>query len=199
LTQYHQLERTTSIETLSVKSEPMDNEDHQKRRIGQTSTPSSSSSISTKPFLISPPANTHQHKTKTPISSSTTSSSTSTSHFSAMISNSNNTFAPRISSTTSQKNPWPTSLHMTSSTRQPLSTTHKRPGPPVVYPPSTAQRNSNNNPSTMRITPSTSLQPQSFDAFSINPPVQRRPNGMTHSTLTSNTPPIPTRTPIRVS
>jgi hypothetical protein len=116
-----------------------------------------------------------------------------------MKSNSNNTFAPRISSTVSQKTTWPTPLHMTSSTRQPLTTTHKRPGPPVVYPPTTAQRNSNNNPSTMRITSSTTLQPQSFDAFSINPPLQRRPNGITHSTLTSNTPPIPTRNPIRVS
>jgi hypothetical protein len=116
-----------------------------------------------------------------------------------MISNSNNTFAPRISSTISQKTNWPTPLHMTSSTRPSLSTTHKRPGPPVVYPPTTAQRNSNNNLPTIRITPSTSLQPQSFDAFSINPPTQRRPNGLTHSTLTSNTPPIPTRNPIRVS
>ena len=52
----------------------------------------------------------------------------------------------------------------------------------------------------MRIAPSTTLQPQSYDAFSINPPVQRRPtNGITHSTLSSNTPPIPTRNPIRVS
>ena len=115
-----------------------------------------------------------------------------------MITNSNNTFAPRIPSTIPQKTNWPTASSMTTSTRQPPNTTHKRPGPPA-YPP-TAQRNSNNNnPSTMRITSSTSLQPQSFDAFSINSPAQRRPNGITHSTLTSNTPPIPTRNPIRVS
>lgn len=185
----------------------MDNEEPSQRRVVQTSTPNTSTSMSTKSFLISPPPSTHQHKTRAPISSTAattnnTSSSTLNPHFPAMIPNSNNTFAPRISSTVSQKNPWPTPpLHMTSSTtRQPLNTAHKRPGPPIVYPqPSTtAQRNSNNNnnPSTMRMTPSTSLQPQSFDAFSINPPTQRRPNGITHSTIPSN---IPPRNPIRVS
>ena len=200
LVMQHQLiERTTSIETLSVKSEPVDNEEHKKRRMMQpvppvqSSTPSSSS-MSTKSFLISPPANPHPHKTKTPIPPLST---TSNSHFSAMITNSNNTFAPRIASTVSQKTNWPTAVHMPSSTRQPPSTTHKRPAPPLY--PSTAPRNSNTNPSTMRITPPASLQPQSFDVFSINASAQRRPNGVTHPALTSNTPPLPTRNPIRVS
>jgi len=199
VTKHQQLERTTSIDALTVKFEPIDNEQHQKRRLVQpvppiqSSTPSSSS-ISTKSFLISPPANPHHHKTKTTIPPTTNANS----HFSAMITNSNNnTFAPRISPAVSQKTNWPTPLHMTSSTRQPPITTHKRLGPPLY--PSTAQRNSNNNSSTMRITPSTSLQPQSFDAFSINAPPQRRPNGVTHPILTSNTPPIPIRNPIRVS
>jgi hypothetical protein len=193
LTQQQELERTTSIDTLSVKSEPMDNLDQQKSRVIQPSPPSSSS-ISTKSFLISPPANTHHHKTKT--SSSTT--TTSNSHFPTMITNSNNTFAPRISSTVPQKNVWPTPLPMISSSRQPSSATHKRPSS-SVYPP-TAQRNSNNNhPPTLRMATSTSLQPQSFDSFSVNPVIQRRPNGVTHSNPTSNTPPIPNRNPIRVS
>ncbi|CAF1055106.1 unnamed protein product [Rotaria sordida] len=201
LIQHQQLERTKSIETLSVKSEPMDTEDNQKRRIIQSIPPvhpsiSSSSSVSAKSFLISPPANTQHHKTKTSIPSTTTASN---SQLPAMITNSNNTFAPRISSTVPQKNNWPTPVPMTSSTRQPPNPTHKRPGP-TIYP-STAQRNSNNNnnPPTMRINPSTSsLQPQSFDTFPINTSIQRRPNGMTHSTLTSNTPPIPNRNPIRM-
>jgi hypothetical protein len=194
LAQYHQLERTSSIETLSVKSEPIDNNEHQKRRAAPTSIPTSSSSISTKSFLISPPANTHSHKTKTSISSSSTTTNAN-SHFSAMITNSNNnnTFAPRISSTVPQKPNWPTPLHMLSSTRQPLPTTQKRSGPPVVYP-STAQRNSNS--STMRIAPSATLQPQSFDAFTINPPVPRRPNGITN---TLNTSPMPSRNPTRIA
>lgn len=192
LKQYHQLERTSSIETLNVKSEPIDNNEHQKRRAAQASIPTPSSSISTKSFLISPPANTHSHKTKTSISSSTTTNTNSP--FSAMIINSNNnTFAPRIPPTVPQKNNWPTPLHMTSSTRPPLTTTQKRPGPPIVYPPA-AQRNSNS--STMRIAPSATLQPQSFDTFPINPPVPRRPNGIVH---TSNTPPMPPRNPTRVS
>ncbi|CAF0962831.1 unnamed protein product [Adineta steineri] len=162
----------------------------------QSSTPSSST-MSTKSFLISPPANTHHHhhKTKTPIPPLTT---TSSSHFPAMIPNSNNTFAPRTSSTASQKPNWPTPpLPMSSSTRQPPNTAHKRPAPPL-YPP-TAQRNSNNNnPSKTRITPPTSLQPQSFDVFSVNTPVQRRPNGIPHPSLPSNTPPLPNRNPVRM-
>ncbi|CAF2527477.1 unnamed protein product [Rotaria sp. Silwood2] len=198
LTQYQQLERTKSIETLSFKSEPMDNEENQKRRIVQSipavhsSTPSSSS-VSTKPFLISPPANTQHHKTKTSVPPTTT---ISNSQLPAMITNSNNSLAPRISSTVPQKNNWSTAAPMTSSTRQPQSATHKRPGL-AIYPP-TAQRNSNNNPPTMRINSSAPLQPQSFDTFPINAAIQRRPNGMTHSTLTSNTPPIPNRNPIRM-
>ncbi|CAF3385877.1 unnamed protein product [Rotaria sp. Silwood1] len=199
LTQHHQVERTKSIETLSVKSEPMDDEENQKRRIVQSiptvhsSTPSSST-VSTKSFLISPPASTQHHKTKTSIPSATT---TSNSQLPAMIANSNNTYAPRISSTVPQKNNnWPTAVPMTSSTRQPQRATHKRPGL-AIYPP-TAQRNSKTNSPTMRMNPSTSLQPQSFDAFPINASIQRRPNGMTHSTLTSNTPPIPNRNPIRM-
>ncbi|CAF0957614.1 unnamed protein product [Adineta steineri] len=201
ITQHQPLERTKSIETLSVKSEPIDNEEHKKSRViqpipsTQSSTPSSST-MSTKSFLISPPANTHHHhKTKTPIPPLTT---TSNSHFPAMIPNSNNTFAPRTSSTASQKPNWPTPpLPMSSSTRQPPNTAHKRPAPPL-YPP-TAQRNSNNNnPSKTRITPPTSLQPQSFDVFSVNTPVQRRPNGIPHPSLPSNTPPLPNRNPVRM-
>ena len=191
LTQYKQLERTTSIETLSVKSEPTDNEELQKRRVAPTSTPSSSSSLSANSFLISPPANPHPHKTKTTISSAATTSS-SNPRFPTMITNSNNnTFAPRIPPPVSQKNNWPPHL------QKPLSTAQKRPGPPVIYPP-TAQRNSNHTSTNMRIPPVTSLQPQSFDAFSINPSaVQRRPpNGIPHP---SNTPPIVTRNPVRVS
>ena len=199
LAQYHQLERSSSIEGLSVKSEPIDNNEHQKRRAAPTSIPTPPSSMSTKPFLISPPASTHSHKTKTSISSSTTTNANS--HFSAMITNSNsnnnnnnnNTFAPRIPSTVPQKNNWPAPLHAPPSTRQPLLTTQKRSGPPVVYPP-IAQRNS--NPSTMRMAPSATLQPQSFDAFTINPPAPRRPNGIPH---TSNTPPMLSRNATRVS
>lgn len=176
----------------------MDDNDYQKRRAIPVPTSTSSSSISTKSFLISPPADAHPHKTKTPIPSSI--STTANSHYSAMINNSNsnntnNAFAPRIPSTTAQKNHWPAPLSMPSSNRQPLPTTQKRPGPPVVYPPVTAQRNVN-NPSTLRMTPAAPLQPQSFDAFSINPPAQRRPNGTTH---TSNTPAMIPRNPIRVS
>ena len=109
--------------------------------------------------------------------------------------NNNNTFAPRIPSTVSQKTHWPASLPLGSSNRPALPTAQKRPGPPVVFPTGTAQRNAS-NPPTMRMTPSNSLQSQSFDAFSINPPAQRRPNGITH---TSTTPPVLPRNPIRVS
>lgn len=198
LAQYRQLERTSSIETLSVKSEPMDDNEYQKRRPIPAPISTSSSSISTKSFLISPPADTKSHKAKTSISSSI--SSTANSHYPAMITNNNsnptnNAFAPRISSNAAQKTNWPASLPLASSNRQPLPTAQKRPGPPTVYPPATAQRNVNNS-STMRMTPSASLQPQSFDAFSINPPAQRRPNGNLH---TSNPPAMLPRNPVRVS
>lgn len=198
LAQYRQLERTSSIDTLSVKSEPMDDSEHKKLRAIPALTPTSSSSISTKSFLISPPTNTHLPKPKPSISSST--STTANAHYSAMINNSNstnknNTFAPRIPSTVSQKNHWTPSLPLGFSNRQALPTAQKRPGPPVVFPPATAQRNVNNPPS-MRMTPSNSIQSQSFDAFSINPPAQRRPNGIAPP---SNTPPMLPRNPIRVS
>ncbi|CAF4459376.1 unnamed protein product [Rotaria socialis] len=199
LTQNKKTERAKSIEALSVKSEPMENDEQSKHRLVQSvvaaihPSVSSSSSVSTKPFLISPPANAQHHKTKTPLSTTTT---TSNSQFPAMITNSNNTFAPRIPSTVPQKSTWPPGVPIVSSARQPPSATNKRPVP-TTYPP-TASRNSNNNPSTMRMTPPASLQPQSYDAFSISTAVPRRPNGINHSALTSNTPSIPNRNPIRM-
>ncbi|UJR35707.1 hypothetical protein I4U23_028457 [Adineta vaga] len=200
VTSHGPVERTPSIETHNVKSEPIDNEEHKKQRINlpqtsiQSTTPSSSSSLSTKSFLISPPATTHHHqKTKSTIPSLST---TSNPPFPSLIPNSNTTFAPRISSTAPQKTNWPTTVPMPSATRQLPHTAPKRPAPPLY--PSTAQRNSNMNAATTKITPSTALQPQSFDLFSINAPAQRRPNGITHPTLTSNTPPLPTRNPIRM-
>lgn len=194
-THQRQIERTKSIEALSIKSEPLDNEENQKRRVIPTTPPvqpstPSSSSISTTPFLISPPANTQQHKTKTPLSTNTISNPP----FPAMMNNSNNTFAPRISSTVAQKNTWPPPLHMTSSTRQPPNVAQKRPALPTFS--LTAQRNSNTNPPTMRMPPTTPLQPQSFDAFSMNVAIARRPNGVSP---VPNPPPIPPRNPIRVS
>ena len=203
---HRELERTKSVETPHVKSEPMDTDDHKKYRpiqpaASQPTTPVASSTA-TKSFLISPPNSAHaHHKIKNPPSLPIPPAPalppplSSTSHFSAMNPNSNTNFAPRISSTaTAQKNNGPATLHMTSSARQPPSTAHKRPGPPVY--PSTAPRTNAVNPAALRMASSTSLQPQSFDAFSINPPVQRRPNGMA---LPSSTPPLSTRNPVRVS
>ena len=187
--QHRELERTTSIETLSVKSEPMDNDEQSKRRVlAAQPTLSSSSSLSTKSFLISPPAQSHHHRSKTPTASNA--------HFPPMIANSNTAFAPRASSNLSQKTTWPAALSINAATRQPPITAQKRPAVPApVYPP-TAPRNSNATSSTMRMPVSTSLQPQSFDAFPINPTLQRRPNGVP---LSSHTPPMSTRNPVRVS
>ena len=189
--QHRELERTTSIETLSVKSEPMETEEQAKRRAVPAQPPSSSSSsLSTKSFLISPPAQPHHHRSKTSII-------TSSGHFPPMLVNSNTAFAPRTSSNLSQKNTWPSTLPMNPATRQPPITAQKRPvAPPAPVYPSTAPRNSNATSSTMRMPTSTSLQPQSFDTFPINPSLQRRPNGIP---LSSHTPAMSTRNPVRVS
>ncbi|CAF1654713.1 unnamed protein product [Adineta ricciae] len=199
------VERTASIETLSVKSEPINNEERRQERsnpsqqqapLVPSTTPSSSSAISTKSFLISPPANTSHHKTKTAVPPLSTPSTPS---LPAMIPNSNNIFAPRTSTAvaTAQKTSWSSAGPMPSATRQIPNTAHKRPAPPLYAP--TAQRNSNTNASTMKIPPPTTLQPQSFDVFSINASAQRRPNGISHPTMNSSTPPLlPIRNPIRM-
>ena len=175
LTQYRNLRRSSSIDTLSVKSEPMDTDECQKRRLVQIPS-NNSSSLSTKSFLISPPANPYPQKPKTSIPPVNTNKNKNKNNNNNSNNNNVPTFAPRLSSTTvSQKNNWPT------------NTAQKRPGPPPVVYPHQAQRNSNSNPPTTRMNPPTSLQPQSFDIFSVNPPiVQRRPNGV---------PSVPNRTP----
>ena len=194
LKQHQPLERTTSIETFDIKSEPINNEEYQKCRAVQSALTVQSSipSISTKSFLISPPTNVRHQKKKPPISTTTNLNV----HASGMIKNSNNIFAPRIPSTMPQKTNWPTAMPMTSSTRHRPNMAHKRPSGPPIYPLTTAQRNSNST--AMRMVPSTTLQPQSFDVFSMSTSTQRRPNGIIHSGLNSNTPSISTRNPVRV-
>lgn len=166
------------------------------------SSSSSSSATGPKSFLISPPPppphSTH-HKAKTPIPS-----------IPSTIGNSNPTFAPRITSSTSQKINRTPSVPVNVSTRPNLPNAQKRSAPMAQAPPlplplpfpTTAIRNSNTtNPppppppsAAMRINSSTT---PAFDGFQINStiPPRRPSNGIPHN---SNTPTLSTRNPIRV-